>query len=54
MSPLASPILDLAKRCSTYEEFLVGLPGVLKEQDTAPMARQISFAMFNQRVKGNG
>ena len=54
VSPLASPILDLAKRCSTYEEFLVGLPGVLKEQDTAPMARQISFAMFNQRVKGNG
>lgn len=54
VSPLASPILDLAKRCSTYEEFLAGLPGVLKEQDTAPMARHISFAMFNQRVKGNG
>ena len=54
VSPLASPILALAKRCSTYEEFLVGLPGVLKEQDTALMARQISFAMFNQRVKGNG
>ena len=54
VSPIAAPILDLAKRCSTYEEFLAGLPGMLKEQDTAPMARQISFAMFNQRVKGNG
>ena len=54
VSPLASPILDLAKRCSNYEEFLAGLPGVLKEQDAEPMARRLSLAMFHQRVKGNG
>ncbi|HJB65197.1 MAG TPA: DUF935 domain-containing protein [Candidatus Mailhella merdavium] len=54
VSPLAKPILDLANRCSTYEEFLAALPDVLKKQNAAPLARQLSFAMFNQRVKGNG
>ena len=54
VSPLVNPILALAARCSSYEDFLAGLPGVLKEQDAAPLARSLSFAMFDQRVKGGG
>ena len=54
VSPLVNPILALAGRCSSYEDFLAGLPGVLKEQDAAPLARSLSFAMFEQRVKGGG
>ena len=54
VSPLVNPILALAGRCSSYEDFLAGLPGVLKEQDAAPLARSLSFAMFDQRVKGGG
>lgn len=52
VSPLVKPILNLAERCASYEEFLAGLPGVLKEQDPEPLARSLSFALFNQRVRG--
>ena len=52
VSPLVKPILDLAEHCTSYEDFLAGLPGVLKEQDPEPLARSLSFALFNQRVRG--
>lgn len=53
LSPLAGPVLELAERCGSYEEFLAGLPEALKGQDAGPLARRLSFAMFGQRVKGN-
>ena len=52
VSPLVDPILELADRCSSYDEFLAGLPDALKKQNAEPLARAASFAMFNQRVRG--
>lgn len=54
VSPLVDPILDLADRCTSYEEFVAGLPDALKKQNPEPLARTASFAMLNQRVKGGG
>lgn len=54
VSPLAGPILDLAERCSSYEDFLAGLPAALGAQDARPLAKSLSFALFNQRVKAGG
>ena len=52
VSPLVDPILELADRCSSYDEFLAGLPDALKKQNPEPLVRAASFAMFNQRVRG--
>lgn len=52
VSPLVDPILDLADRCSSYDEFLAGLPEALKAQNPEPLARAVSFAMMGQRVRG--
>ena len=53
VSPLVDPILELADRCSSYDEFFAGLPDALKKQNPEPLARAASFAMFNQRVRGS-
>ncbi len=54
VSPLAGPILGLAERCASYEDFLAGLPAALGAQDAGPLAKRLSFAMFRQRVKAGG
>ena len=52
VSLLVDPILELADRCSSYDEFLAGLPDAMKKQDPEPLARTVSFAMMNQHVRG--
>lgn len=54
VSPLVEPILALADRCTSYEEFVAGLPDVLKAQNPEPLARAVAFSAFNQLVKGGG
>lgn len=51
ISPLAAPILELAEQCSDYDEFLAALPEALHKQDVNALAKALSLAMFEQRVK---
>ncbi|MEG1609934.1 MAG: DUF935 domain-containing protein [Bilophila sp.] len=54
VSPLVNPVLALADRCTSYEDFSAGLPDIVKEQNPEPLARAVSFSAFNRRVKGGG
>ena len=52
IDPLVNPIVRLLEQCGSYEEFYARLPEAMQEQDATVLARALSFAMFEQRVKG--
>ncbi|MCG8635437.1 MAG: DUF935 domain-containing protein [Desulfobacterales bacterium] len=53
MEPVTSPVLELAKRCGSYEEFLAGLPGLVGEMNPEELIQQLARATFTARGMGD-
>jgi len=53
-APIVSPIMALAEQCDSYDEFFARLPEALRGQDVDALARALSIAMYEQRVKASG
>lgn len=51
-APLTDPIMDLAERCTTMEEFQAGLAELLKKQDPAKLAQTMAQTTFAARLAG--
>jgi len=50
--PLMQPILELAARCKSYDEFLAGLPGLIPAQNSKAMAEALAKSLFAARLAG--
>ena len=48
--PMTRPVLDLAERCSSFEEFEDGLADLVPAQDTRAMALALGRALFVARA----
>lgn len=49
VEPLAQPVLDLAGRCQSFEEFEAGLAGLVTAMDPAALALALGRSMFLAR-----
>lgn len=50
--PMIAPILELAAKCSSYEEFQAGLPGLIQKMDTEKLAETLAQAQFAANIYG--
>lgn len=51
-NPLISPILALAAKSNSYEEFQVGLPGLIQQMDADQLAETLAQAQFAANIYG--
>jgi phage gp29-like protein len=54
VKPLLQPVMDLLGQCSSYEEFLAKLPGVLKDMDPSLLTDALAKSLFGARMTGEG
>lgn len=53
LAPIIDPVLALAQRCGSYEEFLEKLPTLLDEIDSDELVKRLAAATFKARALGN-
>ncbi|MCY1529958.1 hypothetical protein D9M68_651310 [compost metagenome] len=54
LSPVLDPVQQLAERATTFEEFRVGLAGLLDEMDDTELVERLAAAAFKARGLGDG
>ncbi|BBF92369.1 DUF935 domain-containing protein [Blastochloris tepida] len=52
LGPLVRPVLDLAERATSYDEFLAGLAGLAAQQDARPLAAALLVQILKARGLG--
>jgi phage gp29-like protein len=53
MGPLINPVMDLAERSSSYDEFLAGLGEIARDMDAETLVRSMAEATFKARGLGD-
>jgi phage gp29-like protein len=53
LAPMVNPVLALADRCDTYEEFLAALPNLIGEMDETRLAASLAEACYRARGLGD-
>ncbi|MCY1289525.1 hypothetical protein D9M68_404500 [compost metagenome] len=54
MRPVLDPVLQLAERSASFDEFRAGLAGLLDEMDDTDLVEQLARAAFKARGLGDG
>lgn len=52
LAPVVNPVLDLANRSQTYDEFLAGLSGLLEQMSADDLVNRLAEATFKARGLG--
>ncbi|MCP3942488.1 MAG: DUF935 family protein, partial [Desulfobacteraceae bacterium] len=53
IEPIINPVLELADKAGSYEEFQAGLPGLLTQMDPEELIKKLAQATFTARGMGD-